>query len=77
MSDAELLKSLGKTYVFAKSKNGKNYQLYHSSLFVNHLSISVKEVSEDRMREFVHDEWASAPYASEVGQTSNKNHFVC
>lgn len=77
VSDAELLKSHGKTYVFAKSKSGKTYELYHPSLFVNHLSISVEEVTEDRVKEFNHEEWASAPYASEVGQTSNKNHFVC
>lgn len=76
-ADAKLLKSTGKTYVFAKSKNGKTYQLYHASLDCNDLSISIDEVTEDRVKEFDPAEWQNAPFAHLVGQTSNSNHFVC
>ncbi len=77
VADAELLNSEGKTYVFARTATGKLLQLYHSSLSCNNLSISIEEVTEERLKEFNHDEWASAPYATLVGQTSKKNHFVC
>lgn len=77
VSDAKLLKSTGKTYVFAKSEYGNVYELYHSSLDCNNLSISISIATQDRIDEFNHEEWASAPYAGLVGQTENKNHFVC
>ncbi len=77
VNDAELLNSEGKTYVFAKTSTGKMLELYHSSLSCNPLSIHIEEVSENRLKQFNHDEWASAPYAGILGQTDNKNHFVC
>lgn len=77
VKDAELLKSSGKTYVFAKSKDGKTYQLYHPSLDCNSLSIHVEETKEERIQQFKPKEWQSAPFASIVGQTNNDNHFVC
>lgn len=77
ISDAMLLKSFGKTYVFAKSENGKIYELYHSSLACNDLSIYVGEATPERVAEFEPNEWQSAPYAAQVGQTKNTNHFVC
>jgi antirestriction protein len=77
VADAELLKSEGKTYVFAKTAHGKILELYHSTLSCNYLSISVEEVSEERLKEFNHDEWANAPFAGLLGQTESRNHFVC
>lgn len=77
VKDAELLNSVGKTYVFAKSKNGKTYELYHSSLDCNDLSISINEVTEDRIKKFDPVKWQNAPFAHLVGQTQNTNHFVC
>jgi hypothetical protein len=77
LQDAELLNSNGKTYVFAKSEDGKVYELYHSSLICNNLSISINEASPERIAEFSPSEWHGAPYASLIGQTTNSNHFVC
>lgn len=77
VQDAELLKSEGKTYVFAKSKDGNTYELYHSDLSCNHLSIWVAIATPERIAEFKPAEWQSAPYSALVGQTSNNNHFVC
>lgn len=77
IQDAELLKSEGKTYVFAKSEDGNTYELYHSDLSCNNLSIYVGIASPERVAEFQPAEWQSAPYAHLVGQTSNNNHFVC
>jgi hypothetical protein len=77
VKDAELLKSTGKTYVFAKSANGNVYELYHSDLSCNGLSIHVSIATPERVAEFVPSEWQSAPYADLVGQTTNQNHFVC
>ena len=77
VEDARLLNSNGKTYVFAKSDNGNTYELYHASLSCNNLSIHVSIASPERIAEFNHDEWTRAPYAGLVGQTENKNHFVC
>lgn len=75
--DADLLKSEGKTYVFAKSSDGNTYQLYHPSLDCNHLSISVSVATPERIAEFKPKEWQSAPYAEIVGQTAHTNHFAC
>lgn len=77
IEDANLLHSSGKTYVFAKSIDGNTYELYHPSLYINHISIHVEAVTEAYMNQFNHDEWSNSPYSSEVGQTNNKNHFVC
>lgn len=77
VEDALLLNSTGKTYVFAKSTDGKTYRLYHSSLDCNNLSIHVSIASPEQIAEFNHEEWASAPYAELLGQTDKKNHFVC
>ena len=77
VEDAELLKSIGKTYVFAKTTDGKLLELYHSSLDCNNLSISIIEISEEKLKEFDVEEWHNAPYSHLVGQTSAKNHFVC
>lgn len=78
ITDAELLSSRGKTYVFAKQKSsGKIIELYHSSLSCNNLSISVDYPSAEYIAKFNHSEWASAPYAGLLGQTGNVNHFVC
>lgn len=78
IEDANLLKSGGKTYVFAKQKSsGKILELYHPSLSCNEMKIHVSYPSKERIEGFKHDEWTSAPYADLVGQTENKNHFVC
>ena len=78
LKDAELLKSTGKTYVFAKKLDGSGIlELYHSSLSCNALSIIVSEATPERMAEFNHNEWAAAPFAEMVGMTENINHFVC
>lgn len=78
VKDALLLKSCGKTYVFAKQKSSdKTIEMYHPDLSANSLSISFSFPSKERILEFDHSEWASAPYAGLVGQTDNKNHFVC
>lgn len=77
VNDAFLLNSTGKTYVYAKSEDGKAYELYHPSLSCNDLSISFCEVSEDKIKNMNHTEWLNAPYAHLLGQTNNINHFVC
>ena len=76
-TDAALLFSTGKTYVFAKSEDGNIYELYHASLSVNNLHISVSIASPDRVYEFDKKEWDSAPFANILGNTENANHFVC
>lgn len=77
VEDAQLLNSKGKTYVFAKSEDGNTYMFYHASLDWNSLAISFKIATPELMSRFDHKEWASAPYADLLGQTDNKNHFVC
>lgn len=77
IEDVELLKSNGKTYVFATSFCGETYRLYHPNLEVNNLSIHVQKVDSKEVEKFDHKEWSSAPYAKELGQTENQNHFVC
>ena len=77
VKDATLLHSKGKTYVFAKSEDGNTYELYHSDLSCNYLSIWTGVATPERIAEFEPKEWQSAPYAGLVGQTSNNNHFVC
>lgn len=76
VEDAELLKSIGKTYVFAKS-DGKIYQLYHSSLTAgNNLNIHIKNIEIEKVLEF-QKEWVHGAYAHLEGQTNKENHFVC
>lgn len=78
VEDANLLRSKGKTYVFAKElSTGRIVELYHASLFCNDLAISISYPTDEQIAQFDHDQWSSAPYADEVGQTSSKNHFVC
>ena len=79
IQDADLLNSEGKTYVFAKTTEGKTIMLYHPSLDCNSLSIHISEPAPDFIAEFNNNRssWVNAPYANEVGQTSNQNHFVC
>lgn len=79
VEDAILLKSIGKTYVFAKVNNSnKILELYHSDLSCNNLSIHFSEINEERMKEFNHEKWLNAPYARTLGMSNeNKNHFVC
>ena len=79
VQDAELLKSEGKTYVYAKTEDGNIIELYHSDLSCNNLSISVdfkgKEFFEQKLKQ--RSEWVNAPFAELIGQTGNINHFVC
>lgn len=78
IQDASLLNSNGKTYVFAKQiSTGKTIELYHASLICNQLNIYISYPTPERIAEFQHEEWNSAPFASAVGMTENKNHFVC
>ena len=80
ISDAELLKSSGKTYVFAqKLDNSEIIELYHADLNNNPLYIHVSKPTDDRVSEFKanHANWFNAPYSQLLGQTENKNHFVC
>ena len=78
IEDARLLKSNGKTYVFAKRKSdGIVLELFHPSLSCNDLSIHISVATPERIVEFKHEEWSSAPFAGMVGQTENLNHFVC
>jgi hypothetical protein len=53
--------------------------LYHASLSCNSLSISVDYNAETKFQEFTNERgsWVNAPYADEVGQTEEINHFVC
>ena len=80
ISDALLLKSSGKTYVFAKKlDNSEIIELYHADLSCNPLNIHVSKPTEERIKEFKenHSTWLNAPYSHLLGQTENKNHFVC
>ena len=80
ISDAELLKSSGKTYVFAKKlDNSEIIELYHADLKNNSLYIHVSKPTDKRVSEFKanHANWVNAPYSQLLGQTENKNHFVC
>lgn len=80
IDDAKLLESCGKTYVFAKQSNGSTIMLYHASLSCNSLSIFVDfNPSQEFMQGFKSErqQWTNAPFAGQVGMTSNENHFVC
>ena len=80
IADAELLKSSGKTYVFAqKLDSSEIIELYHADLSCNSLYIHVSKPTEERIKEFKanHPNWLNAPYSQLLGQTKNKNHFVC
>ena len=77
VEDASLLKSRGKTYVFAKSQDGNIYELYHASLSCNPLNIWISIATPERVAEFNPEKWQSAPYAAALGQTIKPNHFVC
>lgn len=79
VEDAELLKSRGKTYVFAKTSTGQTLLLYHADLSANNLYISVSIPTQEFINSFYseRESWVSAPFADLVGQTENENHFVC
>lgn len=80
ISDAELLKSSGKTYVFAQKLDSiEVIELYHADLSCNQLNIHVSKPTDKRVSEFKanHANWVNAPYSYLLGQTENKNHFVC
>jgi hypothetical protein len=77
IEDVELLKSKGKTYVFAETFYGEIFRLYHASLECNNLSIHVEKISQKEVDKFNHNEWLNAPFSKKIGQTNNKNHFVC
>lgn len=79
VKDALLLRSPGKTYVFAKQSDGNIIKLYHPSLSCNDLNICVNMNGKKQFSEFTKRRatWTSAPYAGLVGQTKNNNHFVC
>lgn len=74
VEDALLLNSRGKTYVYAKTTDGKTLMLYHASLDWNELSITVDQVDNQPEN---WEEWHSAPYAARLGQSDSRNHFVC
>lgn len=80
VADAELLKSKGKTYVFAE-KLGTNemIELYHADLTCNSLNICVSIPTAERIAEFnsKRNDYTTAPYSQLVGQTEANNHFVC
>ena len=80
ISDAELLKSSGKTYVFAqKLDSSEIIELYHADINNNPLYIHVSKPTDARVSEFKanHAKYLNAPYSQLIGQTDNKNHFVC
>lgn len=78
VEDAELLNSIGKTYVFAKSTDGKIYQLYHSSLTAgNNLNIYIEKIEIEKVLEFPKEWGIHGIYAHLEGQTNKENHFVC
>ena len=78
VEDIELLNSIGKTYVFARSyKTGETFKLYHPSLECNPLTIHVQIADAAEIAKFNHSEWFSAPFSKKLGMTSNQNHFVC
>lgn len=79
IADCKLLFSQGKTYVFAKNKNGQTVNLYHADLSCNNLSIVFDIDNGETHEKFMKDRenWVNAPFAGLVGQTENTNHFVC
>jgi len=80
VENAELLNSGGKTYVFATQlKSNKIVRLYHASLDCNQLHISFDFPSKEVINEFYsnRERWENATFAALVGQSENKNHFVC
>ena len=76
-ADCNLLKSIGKTYVFAKTDSGKFLMLYHACLDWNPLCIWVSEATPDQIVEFTKNWGEHGRYAPLLGQTENANHFVC
>lgn len=71
---SEFFEASGKTYFFADSKIGL-LMFYHN----HRQSFGFEIVNEEKRQEFLNDRqnWVNAPYAREVGQTENKNLFVC
>lgn len=60
-----------KSYYFINN----NVELYHG---YNSNNIMISIIDENRRKEFVWEEWASAPYALMMGMTpTDKNLFVC
>jgi len=64
----------GKTYYFTSSKIG-NLRFYHN----HRQSYSFNFTTDEEINKFQKDResWISAPYAELLGQTENKNLFVC
>ena len=64
----------GKTYFFAESNIGL-LMFYHN----HHQSYGFEKVAEEKRQEFLNEResWVNAPFAKEVGQTDNKDLFVC
>lgn len=79
VEDAELLKSTGKTYVYAKTADEEVIELYHSDLDCNYLCISIQKKAQQLFEEKLNQraDWVNAQFAELVGQTDNRNHFVC
>jgi len=55
--------------IFPITSLNQNYENFRK----NRKSIA----SPERIAKFKHEDWVNAPYAHLVGQTENKNHFVC
>ena len=71
---SEFFEASGKTYFFAESNIGL-LMFYHN----HHQSYGFEKVSESKRQEFLNEResWVNAPFAKEVGQTDNKDLFVC
>ena len=71
---SEFFATSGKTYFFAESNIGL-LMFYHN----HHQSYGFEKVTESKRQEFLNEResWVNAPFAKEVGQTDNKNLFVC
>ena len=71
---SEFFATSGKTYFFAESNIGL-LMFYHN----HHQSYGFEKVSEEKRQEFLNEResWVNAPFAKEVGQTDNKDLFVC
>lgn len=79
VEDANLLYSVGKTYVYARQSNGNIIELYHPDLSCNYLSISIDFDANEKFaaKQKDRDSWVNAPFAGLVGQSDNINHYVC
>jgi hypothetical protein len=77
--EVELLKSRGKTYLFKTNALGYRMEMYHSNLDCNDLHIAITFDVEEVEKKFKEkrDEWLNAPFAYELGQTDDLDHYVC